>query len=64
MSELQVTAPTDTSEVCEVGLRVGGRWRFEARGPDGIRMGYGGRDHEVRPPHLLVDTERGMKPEV
>lgn len=93
MSDLQVTAPTDTSivmtrsfaapaalvfdcltvpdllrlwhgadgwtlEVCEVDLRVGGRWRFEARGPGGARMGYGGVYQEVNPPHLLVNTER------
>jgi uncharacterized protein YndB with AHSA1/START domain len=47
-----------TLEVCEVDLRVGGRWRFEAKGPDGARMGYGGVYHEVTPPHLLVNTER------
>lgn len=47
-----------TLELCEVDLRVGGRWRFEARGPDGDRMGYGGVYQEVAPPHLLVNTER------
>lgn len=47
-----------TLDVCEVDLRVGGRWRFEAVGPGGERMGYGGVYHEVGPPHLLVNSER------
>ena len=42
---------------CEVDLRVGGRWRFVSRGPDGDLMGQGGTYREVDPPSRLVCTE-------
>ncbi|MGY4682161.1 SRPBCC family protein [Micromonospora aurantiaca (nom. illeg.)] len=42
---------------CEVDLRVGGRWRFVSRGPDGDLMGQGGTYREVDPPARLVCTE-------
>jgi uncharacterized protein YndB with AHSA1/START domain len=45
-------------DTCEVDLRVGGAWRFEAVGPGGQRMGYGGTYREVEPPRLLAYTER------
>jgi uncharacterized protein YndB with AHSA1/START domain len=45
-------------DVCEVDLRPGGAWRFEAAGPDGARMGHGGVYQEVEPPRLLTYTER------
>lgn len=45
-------------DTCEVDLRVGGAWRFEAAGPGGLRMGYGGVYQEVEPPRLLTYTER------
>ncbi|ACQ81104.1 Activator of Hsp90 ATPase 1 family protein [Beutenbergia cavernae DSM 12333] len=45
--------------VCDVDLRVGGAWRFVARGPAGEPdMGYGGEFVEVEPPSRLVQTER------
>jgi uncharacterized protein YndB with AHSA1/START domain len=42
---------------CEVDLRVGGRWRFVSRGPEGALMGHGGVYREVVPPERLVYTE-------
>ena len=42
---------------CVVDLRVGGRWRFVSRGPDGHLMGQGGTYREVDPPSRLVCTE-------
>lgn len=42
---------------CEVDLRVGGRWRFVSRGPDGSYMGQGGVYREIGPPELLAYTE-------
>ena len=45
-------------DACEVDLRVGGAWRFEAAGPGGRRMGHGGVYQEVEPPRLLAYTER------
>jgi uncharacterized protein YndB with AHSA1/START domain len=43
--------------VCEVDLRVGGRWRFVLRGPDGATMGMGGVYREIVPPERDVHTE-------
>jgi uncharacterized protein YndB with AHSA1/START domain len=43
--------------VCEVDLRVGCRWRFVSRGPDGARMGQGGVYREIVPPDRLAYTE-------
>jgi len=46
-----------TMEVCEVDLRVGGKYRFVWRGPD-MTMGMGGAYREVVPPVRLVSTEK------
>jgi uncharacterized protein YndB with AHSA1/START domain len=46
-----------TMAVCEVDLRVGGKYRFVWRGPD-MTMGMGGLYREVVPPTRLVSTER------
>jgi uncharacterized protein YndB with AHSA1/START domain len=43
--------------VCEVDLRVGGRWRFLSRGPGGAEMGQAGMYREIVPPARLVFTE-------
>jgi uncharacterized protein YndB with AHSA1/START domain len=43
--------------VCEIDLRVGGRWRYELAGPDGTRMGMSGKYLELSPPDGLVHTE-------
>lgn len=44
--------------VCEVDLRIGGRWRFVLRGPDGRGMGMSGVYHELVPPARSVHMER------
>jgi uncharacterized protein YndB with AHSA1/START domain len=46
-----------TMEVCEVDLRVGGKYRFVWRGPD-MTMGMGGAYREIVPPVRLVSTEK------
>jgi uncharacterized protein YndB with AHSA1/START domain len=46
-----------TMEVCEVDLRVGGKYRFVWRGPD-MTMGMGGAYREIVPPTRLVSTEK------
>ena len=44
--------------VCEVDLKVGGRYRFVWRGPDGVEMGMGGVYREIVRPERLVATEK------
>ena len=46
-----------TMEVCDVELRVGGKYRFVWRGPD-MTMGMGGAYREIVPPVRLVSTEK------
>lgn len=46
-----------TFEVCEVDLKVGGKYRYVWRGPDGSKMGMGGEYKEVAKPERLVVTE-------
>jgi uncharacterized protein YndB with AHSA1/START domain len=43
--------------VCEVDLRVGGKWRFVMRGPEGQEMGMGGVYRELLRPERTVHTE-------
>ena len=47
-----------TFAVCEVDLKVGGRYRFVWRGPDGTLMGMGGVYREIVRPERLVATEK------
>jgi uncharacterized protein YndB with AHSA1/START domain len=42
---------------CAVDLRVGGRWRFVSRGPDGAEMAQSGTYREVERSSRLVYTE-------
>ena len=42
--------------VCEIDLRVGGKWRFVPR-PDGVRDGPGGVYQGSPPPDRIVQTE-------
>jgi uncharacterized protein YndB with AHSA1/START domain len=49
--------PGWTFPVCEVDLRVGGRYRYVWRAPDGGEMGLGGTFVEVRPTGRLVHEE-------
>src|SRR5258708_29238620 len=44
--------------VCEIDLRVGGKWRFVLRGPDGKEMGMGGVYRELATPERDVHTEK------
>jgi uncharacterized protein YndB with AHSA1/START domain len=43
--------------VCEVDLKVGGKYRFVLRGPDGKDMGMSGVYQEIAPPGRFVHTE-------
>ena len=43
--------------VCEIDLRVGGRYRYLWRHADGREMGMGGVYREVTAPERLVSTE-------
>ena len=50
----------ETSEwlVCEIDLRVGGRWRFVTREPEpDMEVGFHGEYREIAAPHRLVTTE-------
>ena len=44
-------------EVCEIDLRVGGKYRYVWRMPDGSKMGMGGVYKEIVPPERIVCTE-------
>jgi uncharacterized protein YndB with AHSA1/START domain len=43
--------------VCEIDLRIGGRWRYVSRGPDGAELAHGGVYREVVAPERVVSTE-------
>lgn len=45
-------------EVCEIDLRVGGKYRYEWHNRNGNRMGMGGVYREVVRPERIVSTER------
>lgn len=47
-----------TFPVCEVDLRVGGKYRYLWRGPDGAEMGMGGVYKEIVTPERIVCTEK------
>jgi uncharacterized protein YndB with AHSA1/START domain len=42
--------------VCEIDLRVGGRYHFVHRAPDGQEFGFHGEYREIDAPHKLVNT--------
>jgi len=46
-----------TMPVCEIDLKVGGRYRYVWRNTDGREMGMGGVFREVAKPERLVTTE-------
>jgi len=48
--------------ICEVDLKVGGRYRFVWRGRDGTEMGMGGVYREIVPNERIVNTERFDEP--
>jgi uncharacterized protein YndB with AHSA1/START domain len=43
---------------CEMDVRVGGRYRWLWRGPDGAEMGMRGEYREVEPMERIVSTEQ------
>ncbi len=43
--------------VCEIDLRVGGKWRYVTKAPDGFEMGQSGEYREVAKPARIVNTE-------
>ena len=49
--------PGWTMPVCEIDLRVGGKYRYVWRGPEGQDMGMGGIYKEIAPPERLVSGE-------
>ena len=49
--------PGWTMPVCEVDLRVGGKYRYVWQNADGRKMGMGGTFKEVVPPSRIVATE-------
>jgi uncharacterized protein YndB with AHSA1/START domain len=46
-----------TMAVCDVDLRVGGKYRYVWRRPNGWEMGMGGVYREIKKPERLVATE-------
>jgi uncharacterized protein YndB with AHSA1/START domain len=46
-----------TFVVCEIDLRVGGRWRYVLRDAEGQQFGFSGEYREIMPPERLVYTE-------
>jgi uncharacterized protein YndB with AHSA1/START domain len=44
--------------VCEIDLRVGGKYRWVWRNANGMQMGMSGVYREVVPPEKIVSTER------
>ena len=43
--------------VCEMDLRVGGKYRWAWRGPEGQEMGMGGVHREIVSPERIVNTQ-------
>jgi len=48
--------------ICEVDLKVGGKYRYVWRGSDGKEMGMGGIYREIVRPERIVCTERFDEP--
>jgi len=49
--------PDWTMTVCEIDFRVGGRWRFVTRSPDGFEMGSKGVYTGIAAPERIEQTE-------
>ena len=43
--------------LCEIDLKVGGKWHFVVQRPDGKKIGQKGVYHEVISPERIVNTE-------
>jgi uncharacterized protein YndB with AHSA1/START domain len=48
--------------VCEIDLRVGGRYRYVQRGPDDKKLAWGGVYREIVRPERIVCTEHFDEP--
>lgn len=46
-----------TMTVCEIDLRVGGKWRYAMVGPDGNEFAFRGEYREIAAPDRIVHTE-------
>ena len=46
-----------TMTVCEIDLRVGGKWRYAMRGPDGNEFAFNGEYREIAAAVRVVNTE-------
>jgi uncharacterized protein YndB with AHSA1/START domain len=46
-----------TMPVCEIDLRVGGKWRYVMVGADGSEVAFNGEYREIDPPKRIVATE-------
>jgi len=57
-----VGPPGWSMPICEIGLRVGGAYRFQWSGPDGAKMGSRGIFREIVPQERYVATERFDEP--
>lgn len=44
--------------VCDIDLRVGGRWHFAQVTPDGMEVSFSGEYLELDPPGRMVHTEK------
>jgi uncharacterized protein YndB with AHSA1/START domain len=51
-----------TMPVCEIDLRVGGKYRYVWAGPNGEKMGMGGVYREIEAPTRIVNTEKFDEP--
>ncbi len=49
--------PDWTMPVCEIDFRVGGRWRFVQRAPNGFEMGSKGLYTLIEAPERIEQTE-------
>jgi uncharacterized protein YndB with AHSA1/START domain len=49
--------PDWTMTVCEIDFRVGGKWRFVSRAPNGFEMGSSGTYKVIEAPVRIVNTE-------
>jgi uncharacterized protein YndB with AHSA1/START domain len=49
--------PGWTMPVCEIDLRVGGKYRYVLKGPEGMEMGFGGTYDDVAKPERIVTRE-------
>ena len=51
------TAKRGEMKICEIDLRVGGKWRYVMETPDGIEVGFHGEYREIEPDERIVSTE-------